>query len=182
MHYEIPEYDQLGAACKTPLNTNTSNPTNYKFSIKRIPTLAYFCTGISLPGWSNPTINVPTGVPGGRNTLKAKSEAISHGDASFKFLVNEDYSNYDQVARWFKECIGLNDYSQVAWRNWMSEEGYLLVLSNRKTPIFRITFRGLFPTGISELAYRANETESTPLTATVTMAFTYYTYESLVNA
>lgn len=181
MHYQIPDEGPLGAACKTPTNNNTTNLTNYKFSIKRIPDLAYFCVGVSLPGWSNPTINVPTGFPGGRNTFKAKSESISHGEASFRFLINEDYSNYDQVARWFKECVGLNDYTQVAWRNWMSEEGYLLVLSNRKNPVFRITFRGLFPTGITELNYKANETEGTPLIATVNMNFTYYTYESLLN-
>jgi hypothetical protein len=181
MHYKIPDEGPLGAACSTPTNTNLTAPTNYKFSIKRIPNMVYFCTGVSLPGWTNPTINIPTGVPGGRNTFRAKSESVSHGDASFRFIINENYSNYDEVARWFRECVGLKDFGPVEWRNWMSEEGYLLVLSNRKNPVFRITFRGLFPTGISEIAYKANDTEGVPLVATVTMGFTYYTYESLTN-
>jgi hypothetical protein len=84
--------------------------------------------------------------------------------------------------KWSKECAGLNDFNGVTWRNWMSEEGYLLVLSNRKKPIFRITFRGLFPTNVSELAFKTTEIDTTPMIATVSMAFTYYTYEKLSNA
>jgi hypothetical protein len=55
-------------------------------------------------------------------------------------------------------------------------------LSNRKKPIFRITFRGLFPTNVSELAFKTTEIDTTPMIATVSMAFTYYTYEKLSNA
>jgi hypothetical protein len=180
--YEIPADYQNGIYGKMPTDTDLTNPTNFKFSLKRVPILAYFCTGVSLPGWANPTINVPTGFPGGRSTFKSTSEAVTHGDAVFKFLVNEDLSNYNSLVKWSKECAGLNDFNGVTWRNWMSEEGYLLVLSNRKTPIFRITFRGLFPTNVSELAYKTTETDVTTMTATVSMAFTYYTYEKLSNA
>jgi hypothetical protein len=180
--YEIPADYQNGIYGKIPTDTNLTNPTNFKFSLKRVPTLAYFCTGVSLPGWSNPTINISTGVPGGRNTFKAKSETVTHGDATFKFLVNEDLSNYNSLVKWSKECAGLNDFNGVTWRNWMSEEGYLLVLSNKKNPIFRITFRGLFPINVSELAYKTSETDTTPIVATVSMAFSYYTYEKLSNA
>jgi len=180
--YEIPADYQNGIYGKIPTDTNLTNPTNFKFSLKRVPTLAYFCTGVSLPGWSNPTINIPTGIPGGRNTFKAKSETVTHGDATFKFLVNEDLSNYNSLVKWSKECAGLNDFNGATWRNWMSEEGYLLVLSNKKNPIFRITFRGLFPINVSELAYKTSETDTTPIVATVSMAFSYYTYEKLSNA
>ena len=180
--YEIPADYQNGIYGKMPTDTDLTNQTNFKFSLKRVPTLAYFCTGVSLPGWANPTINIPTGVPGGRSTFKAKSETVTHGDATFKFLVNEDLSNYNSLVKWSKECAGLNDFNGVNWRNWMSEEGYLLVLSNKKNPIFRITFRGLFPTNVSELAYKTTETDTTPMVATVSMGFTYYTYEKLSNA
>ena len=180
--YEIPADYQNGIYNKMPTDTNLSNPSNFKFSLKRVPTLAYFCTGISLPGWTNPTINIPTGFAGGRSVLKSTSESVTHGDAVFKFLVNEDLSNYNSLVKWSKECAGLNDFKSVTWRNWMSEEGYLLVLSNRKTPTFRITFRGLFPINVSELAYKTTDVDTTPMVASVTMAFTYYTYEKLINA
>jgi len=187
--YEIPTDYSSGAAGTSPANTNLLNPTNFKFSLKRVPSLAYFCLGVSLPGWTHPTINIPTGVPGGRSTFKTSSESVSHGEATFRFLVNEDMSNYNEVFKWAKQCAGLSDFTTtknsrgetVSWRNWMSEEGYLLVLSNKKKPLFRITFRGLFPTSVSEIAFKTNETEATPITATVNMAFTYYTYESLSN-
>lgn len=188
--YEIPADKDVGIYGKMPANTNLTNPTNFRFSLKRVPLLAYFCTSVSLPGWSNPTINIPTGVPGGRSTFKAKSETVTHGEASFKFLVNEDLSNYNSLVKWSKECAGLNDFTTVkgprgetvSWRNWMSEEGYLLVTSNRKKPLFRITFRGLFPTNVSELPYKTTDTDNSPLVASVNMGFTYYTYESLTNA
>lgn len=188
--YEIPADKDVGIYGKMPSNTNTTNPTNFRFSLKRVPLLPYFCTAVTLPGWSNPTINIPTGVPGGRSTFKAKSESITHGEASFKFIVNEDLSNYNSLVTWSKQCAGLNDFSTygsegqttVSWRNWMSEEGYLLVMSNRKRPLFRITFRGLFPTNVSELAYKTTDTEVSPMIASVNMGFSYYTYESLINA
>lgn len=179
--YEIELPDQVGALGSQPTNNNLAMPTNFKFSIKRVPDLSYFCTSVSLPGWSNPIISIPTGVPGGRKNLRVNSNSISHGEASFKFLVNEDMSNYDALMKWFKECIGFNDYSQVTYRNWMSEEGHLLVLSNKKKPLFKLTFRGLFPTNVSELSFKANDTEATPMTATVTMAFTYFDVERLNN-
>jgi hypothetical protein len=188
--YEIPTDYKSGAAGSNPANTNLLNPTNFKFSLKRVPNLAYFCLGVSLPGWTHPTINIPTGVPGGKAIFKTSSESVSHGEATFRFLVNEDMSNYNEVFKWAKQCAGLNDFAigndqkveSLSWRNWMSEEGYLLILSNRKKPLFRITFRGLFPTSISDIVFKANETEATPITATVNMAFTYYSYESLYNS
>ena len=188
--YEIPADTDVGIYGKMPSNTNLANPTNFRFSLKRVPLLPYFCTSVSLPGWANPTINVPTGFPGGRSTFKASAEAVNHGEATFKFLINEDMSNYNSLVTWSKECAGLNDFTTiktargetVSWRNWMSEEGYLIVLTNRKKPIFRITFRGLFPTNVSELAFKTNDTDVSPMTATVNMAFTYYTYENLTNA
>jgi hypothetical protein len=179
--YEMETPDSVGAVAKQPPNTNLAIQSNFKFSLKRVPELSYFCTSISLPGWSNPIITVPGGVPGGRKNLRVKSESITHGEATFKFLVNEDMSNYDALMRWFKECIGFTDYSPVSYKNWMSEEGHLLVLNNKKKPVFKITFRGLFPTNVSELAFKANETEAAPMTATVTMAFTYFNVERIVN-
>jgi len=179
--YEIEQPNKIGAESKSPTNTNLALPTNFKFTIKRVPDLSYFCTNVSLPGWSNPIISVPAGVPGGKKSLKVNSNAISHGEATFKFLVNEDMSNYDALMRWFKECVGFNDFAQVSYRNWMSEEGHLLVLSNKKKPLFKVTFKGLFPTNVSELNFKANETEAAPMTATVTMAFTYYEVERLNN-
>lgn len=179
--YTIDPPEKVGKQANQPPNTNLALPTNFKFTIKRVPDLSYFCTSVSLPGWSNPIISIPGGVPGGRKSLRTNSNSISHGEATFKFLVNEDMSNYDSLLRWFKECVGFTDYSQVAYRNWMSEEGHLLILSNRKKPLFKVTFKGLFPTNVSELAFKANETEATPMTATVTMAFTYYEVERLNN-
>lgn len=174
---EVP--DKSGVVAKQPENTNLANPTKFHFSLKRVPTVPYFCTSISLPGWNNPTMTVPGGVPAGKKNLRLPSDEISHGEVSFKFLVNEDMSNYDELVKWFKECVGFNDYSQVSYRNWMSEEGYLIILSNKNQPLFKITFRGLFPTNISQLDFKATDTEAGPLSATVTMAFTYFELERL---
>lgn len=179
--YEIEQPEKIGAVSKSPTNTNLALPTNFKFTIKRVPDLSYFCTSVSLPGWSNPIISIPGGVPGGKKSLKVNSGTVSHGEATFKFLVNEDMSNYDALTKWFKQCVGFNDFSQVSYRNWMSEEGHLLVLGNKKKPLFKVKFRGLFPTNVSELNFKANETEASPMTATVTMAFTYYEVERLNN-
>ena len=182
--YEFPQYTS-GAVNSKPVNTNLLNPTNFKFSLKRVPDLSYFCVGVSLPGWARPTINIPTGVPGGKSTYKTEGSSISHDNASFRFLVNEDMSNYNAVFSWAKQAAGLNDFNApttyTPWRNLMAEEGYLVVLSNKKNPLFRITFRGLFPTSVSDINFKATETEGSPIIATVNMAFTYYTYESLVK-
>jgi hypothetical protein len=51
------------------------------------------------------------------------------------------------------------------------------VLSARKTPKFRITFRGLFPNRLSGMTLNSADTEATNMTANVSLSFTYYNME-----
>jgi hypothetical protein len=52
-----------------------------------------------------------------------------------------------------------------------------LVLSAKKNPKFRITFRGLFPSKLSGITLNSADTEATNMISTATLSFTYYNME-----
>lgn len=67
----------------------------------------------------------------------------------------------------------------LSTRDWMSEQGQLIILTNRKTPVVRITFSGLFPTNLSAIEFDNTDTEGKVTVATATLGFTYYTMEAI---
>ena len=110
--------------------------------------------------------------------LKVPGSEIIHGELSFTYLVDEKLKNYTELQQWFRRMTSFTDDDPVLkYRNWMSEEGQLIVLSAKKNPKFRITFRGLFPNRLSGMTLNSADPEANNMTATASMSFTYYNME-----
>lgn len=174
--YGIPEYPLPGGLQNQPANTNITAPTNFKLVIPKIPNTVYFCTAISVPGQTcdpllYPSFGVVNKVPG---------SSVSHGDLTFTFLIDERMENINELQTWFSSMLNFKDFSSVdKVVNWMDNEAQIFFLSNKKTPVMRMTFRGLFPLSISSVTFKSTDIEAANLTATCTMGYTYYELEQL---
>ena len=171
--YGIPQ--SAGSRLSTqPSETNLTNPTNFRFTLPKVPTVAYFCQSVSFPSFSCPPIIFKTGRGA---SLKVPGMEVSHGDLSMTYLVNEDMSNYRDMQNWFKKMSAFTDGFDglLSTRDWMSEQGMLTMLTNKKTPVATFAFRGLFPTTLSALEFDNTDTEGKITVATATFGFTYYT-------
>lgn len=161
-----------------PSETNLTNPTNFRFMLPKVPNAVYFCQSVSFPSFSCPHMTIKTGrgLP-----LKVPGMEITHGDFNMTYLVNEDMSNYREMQEWFKKMsIFADGFNGIySTRDWMSEQGTLVMLTNKKKPIVRFTFRGLFPKSLSALEFDNTDSEGKITVATATMAFTYYSMEPM---
>ena len=174
--YGIPEQYKFGGLQNQPDNTNLTAPTNFKLILPKIPNVTFFCTAIALPGQSCPPLVYKTQI----SQLKVPGNTISHGDLNFTFLVDEKLENMKELQAWFSSMLAFNDFQNLASiSDWMSNEGQVIFLSNKKTPILRMTFRGLFPVSISPITFKTTDQESSTMTALCTMAFTYFELEKM---
>ena len=92
---------------QTAINRNFLSPLNFKFQIKRAPTLNFFVQTINIPGLSlpdvdvsNPLIRVP--YPG---------EHLSYEELQLSFRVDEDLRNYMELHTWLRS-IGKRSYQE----------------------------------------------------------------------
>lgn len=176
--YGLPSFVNYGSLQRQPPNTNLTAQTNYVFMLPKVPNSVYFCTSVTVPGMACPSISIKTGrgLP-----VKTPSSEVTHGDLVFTYLINEDMSNYDELMTWFRTMTAFRDFSNLAnTANFMSEEGQLMILSNKKNPLAKFHFRGLFPSNLSGVTFNSADPEANSLIATCTMQFTYYNIESLV--
>ena len=175
--YGIPKYLEGGRLSIQPENTNPALTTNFVFLLPKIPNVVFFCTSVSLPGM---TCNELTYKTGRGISYKVPGSEISHGELTFTYLVDEKMNNFKELQQWFRTMTAFRDFSNVSeMRNWLSEEGQLIVLSARKTAKYRIVFRGLFPSKMSGVTFNSADTEANNLAATCNMNFTYYNWEPM---
>lgn len=170
----IPQDRVPGVLQNTPENTNPSFASNFRLSIPKVRSGVYFCSEVSFPDLTCEPVKLPMRMA---PALKFFGNKITHGDMTVKFLVNEDYSNYQQMADWFKTTLVYEDFFKTGIDtsvNLMSNTGHLLILSNKKNPVARIRFDGLMITSLSSIEYNSALTDATATTATATFAFTTY--------
>jgi hypothetical protein len=58
--------------------------------------------------------------------------------------------------------------------NVLTSDATLTILTNKNNPLLQVKFRNIYPTSLSGLAFDTKDTDSTQLTATVTMNYDVY--------
>jgi len=174
---KIPNDRFGGILNQQPPNTNFSFACNYRLVIPKVRQSVYFCNEVTFPGWECPPVRLPIRFA---PTLKFWGNKITHGEISFKFLVNEDYSNYYELSDWFKKSLVWDDFLKTGIdTQLLSNTAHLLILSSKKNPVARFLINGLLITGLSSIEYNSALTDASVATATATMQFSTYELEEL---
>jgi len=168
---KIEQFEKFGVVGNQSINTNIALTTNFRFILKKIPYTTYFCTSITTPSSSSEPMNydyitaAQLKLPGGRTNT----------DVSIRFIISEDFKNYMEMVNWFRSSVAYKDFDGLKPEDLIGpSDGQMLLLSNKKTPIYMINYRNLIPTTLSGFTLSSAESEPAVLTATV--QFVYDTY------
>jgi hypothetical protein len=178
---QIPRDREGGILKRQPLNTNPAFASNFRLVIPKVRGGVYFCTEVSFPELVCDPVKIPVPMA---PSLKFFGNKVSHGDLSVKFVVNEDYSNYGQMNDWFKSTLVFSDFftgNTSSSIDIVTNTGYLLILTNKKTPIAKFHLNGLMITGLSSIEYNSAMTDASATTATATFQFSTYDLEAIVD-
>jgi len=181
-----------------------ASPTQFRFSIQKLPEVQFFTTQANIPSVSLTELSQPTPL---QNITLAGSD-MTYEDLTVTFLIDEEYRNYREVHDWIKGLGFPENHSQYASllnensdrmpgstsRGVQTEPGKikpatpdgaiysdatLTILSSKNNPSLEIRFRDVYPKSIGPVALTTQDTEVTYLQADVTFGYKYYEFYTI---
>ena len=190
---------------RQPTKLDYASPTQFKFSIIKLPKVEYFCTSVNIPGvnlgettQATPLKKIP--VPG---------DTLTYEPLQMTFLVDENLENFQEIHGWL---VGLGfPRDQKEFRNLISSgndrfptrnstnvsteagktkyaaadvgaslsDATLTVLSSKNNAQCEIRFRDMYPTGLTGLQYNQQAADVDYLTATVSFSYLIYDFANV---
>ena len=187
---------------RQPTKLDYASPTQFKFSIIKLPKVEYFCTAANIPGISlggamsqvTPLKDVP--LPG---------DKLTYEPLQMTFLVDENLENFQEIHGWLVGLGFPRDYSE--FKNLVSSgndrfpaknqsisneigkvkygspnvggtysDATLTILSSKNNSELEVRFRNMFPTGLTGLQYNQQAADVDYLTATVSFEYEIYDF------
>ena len=185
---------------RQPTKLDYASPTQFKFSILKLPKVEYFCTSVNIPGinlgettQATPLKKIP--IPG---------DTLTYEPLQMTFLVDENLENFQEIHGWlvglgfprnyseFENLVSSGNDRFPAKNTQISTEigkvkygaantgctysdATLTVLSSKNNSQVEIRFRDVYPTGLTGLQYNQQAADVDYLTATV--SFNYLIYD-----
>ena len=187
---------------RQPTELDYSDPTKFKFSINKLPTVEFFTTAANIPGVNLGEAIFPTPF----KAIPTQGDELTFENLEIQFLVDEKLINYREIHKWlvgigfpksreqfesfrkeFSEIFPTNTQNKGNLLNTgnainqaaMYGDANLLVMSSKNNPVIEVRFSDLFPVALSGLQFDQQLTDTTYLTATAT--FSYKMYEMFVS-
>ena len=183
---------------RQPTKMDYASPTQFKFSIVKLPKVEYFCTAANIPGITLGTATQETPL----KQMPLPGDKLEYENLTLQFLVDENLENYRELHGWLTGLGFLKDRSQfrefrsatahmptgstanqssdigdvkptVSDRG-MYSDATLTVLTNKNNPVTEVRFQDCFPTSVGALAYTQNATDVDYLTTDVTFKYKLY--------
>ena len=181
----------------TPIeNRNFLSPVGFKFALKRVPKVAFFCNQANIPDLTLGIAEQPTYL----KNIPVPGYKIEFGDLNLRFLVDEDLGNYMEIQNWIRGlCFpdtllefdeleksdpmfrggGFGQFARSGDK--IYSDGTLQILSSNLVPQFQVVFKDLFPYSLTTLSFDATDTDIEYFTADVSFKYTIYGLTDLEN-
>ena len=186
---------------RQPTKQDYASPTQFKFTITKLPKVEYFCTAANVPGISIPSPTQPTPLA----DIPLPGDTISFDDLSVTFLVDENLENYREIHGWMYGIgfpISRTQFGALvdAGKDRFPTDGKdslktdpgkvkygakplgpifsdatLNILTSKNNPNIEVRFSDVFPTALTGLDFNQQADDVNYLSATVT--FKYKVYE-----
>lgn len=172
-------------------NRNFLSNVGYQLVLNRCPKVAFFGNGASIPSLTLGPAIQPTGL----KDIDVPGDKIQFDDLRVRFLVDENLENYMEIHHWIRG-IGYPDSLQETY-DWQrtnpnmiqpfpsvlnyTSDGSILILTSANNPAFKVVFRDLWPTYLSELDFTSTDPDIEYITAEVVFKYTIYDFKTLDN-
>ena len=169
---------------RQPSNINHLTPIAYRFNIRKIPNVVYFCQSVNIPGISfSSTVQTTPFSP-----INIQGDTLFYEDLTIRFLVDEDLEAYTEIFNWitaltapkaFSQYKTERDTNKVLRRSTCNlfSSAELIILNNNMNPNKEVIFDDVFPVSLSSIEFDSGSTLDT-LSATVTFKYTTYSINS----
>ena len=187
---------------RQPTKFDYASPTQFKFSIIKLPKVEYFCTAVNIPGITLGTSSQATPL----KDIPIPGDKLTYGDLEMSFLVDENLENYREIHGWltgvgfpkdhaeYKTLVdaakdrfptqgsgsGSTDAGKVKYGPSPIGPAYsdatLSVLTSKNNANIEVRFSDMFPISLSGLTFDQQATDIDYLTATVTMNYRMYEF------
>jgi hypothetical protein len=173
---------------RQPSELDALKPNGFRFMIKRLPKVTYFCQAANLPAinlgaasQTTPLIDIPR--PG---------EKLWFNDLTIKFLVQEDMANYMELYKWLI-ALGFpsshKQYASVFRKNPEQNksdigeysDAALLILGSDQNPVAQVNFYDCFPTMLEGLEFNSTLSNVEYFTGVAVFKYRVYDIEILTN-
>jgi hypothetical protein len=190
---------------RQPTAQDYASPTQFKFSILKLPKVEYFCTAVNIPGITlggSPVQATPL------KDIPLPGDKLTYEPLSMTFLVDENLENFQEIHGWLVGLGFPRDYSE--FRNLVASgddrfpaknqsisteigkvkygspnvggtysDATLTVLTSKNNPQLEVRFRNVFPTSLTGLNYDQQATDVEYLTATVSFNYEIYDFATV---
>ena len=100
------------AISRQPTQLDYASPTQFKFSITKLPKVEYFCTEVNIPSLQ---ISNATQVTSLRD-IPLPGTKLDFGDLSLTYMVDEKFENFEEIYGWVRGLgfpVDHKDYSNL---------------------------------------------------------------------
>jgi len=187
---------------RQPTKLDYASPTQFKFSIIKLPKVEYFCTAVNVPSI---TLGGTMVQPSPLKDIPIPGEKLTYEPLQMTFLVDENLENFQEIHGWlvglgfprdhseFRDLVSSGNDRFPAKNQSISNEigkvkygspnvggtysdATLTILSSKNNSELEVRFRNMFPTGLTGLQYNQQAADVDYLTATVSFEYEIYDF------
>ena len=193
----------INSISRQPTQQDYASPSQFKFSIAKLPKVEFFCTEVNIPGISLGNATQLTTL----RDIPLPGTKLEFGDLSLTFLVDEKFDNFEEIYTWLRSLGFPADHTEYAnlveagrdrfptqgkelsgVSKFAGREGTavnvgstlsdatLSILSAKNNVIKEVRFTDIFPTGLSGVGFSTQATDVQYLTSTVNFKYTLYDF------
>ena len=193
----------INSITRQPTQQDYASPSQFKFSIAKLPKVEFFCTEVNIPGINLGNATQLTTL----RDIPLPGTKLEFGDLSLTFLVDEKFDNFEEIYTWLRSLGFPADHTEYAnlveagrdrfptqgkelsgVSKFAGREGTavnvgatlsdatLSILSAKNNVIKEVRFTDIFPTGLSGVGFSTQATDVQYLTSTVNFKYTLYDF------
>ena len=161
-------------ATSTNFRQNYLTPTNFKFSIKRLPHVSFFCQTATIPGLSFSPVEIPTPF----KSLYKPGGPLELGTFTITVLVDENMQNYLEIYNWMIGLTFPDKFSQFADLrdgDGLYSDATLHIMSNAKNPNVEVKMKDIFPISLGDINMSVNQSDTQPASVDISFQVNSFT-------
>jgi len=162
-----------------PSNINFLSPLGFQFNLSRSPNVNFFVVEANIPSISLGFVELPTPF----KNLEIAGNKIDMGSFNVTFRMDEQFAGYFEIYNWMI-ALGFPDNfdqyktlltSSTGAKATIYSDAQLTILTSAMVPNIVVTFEDLYPISLSDVDFRATDTDVNYVTATVEFKYRRFT-------